>query len=786
MKGYKFFWLFNLLLVNSIYADFVIKQIKVEGANKIPVGTVLNYVPLEIGDKFKDSDAPLVINSLYRSGFFKDIQLYKQDNVLIVRVKEQSTLSAIRISGNKEFSNKNIREILDALEVKEGRSIDHFSLKRIKVALLEQYKLKGYYAAQVDFDLDEDVQGRQRLWIKIKEQDIAKVKYIGFTGNKVFSDKKLRSVMGLKTTGILSWLYNDDRYSANQVEAECMKIQDYYMDYGYLHARVVNDQARMKNVKKNTWIDLQISELEVQDNVNPPVKVTYDAKKNGVALHFTIFEGKQFYFDDFELRGEFCNKKEQFLKAITIKKGTVFSRKTVVEIRSAILEILGDLGYGMPEVIVSYVENGNRVKVIFEIHPKHRVYLRYINFKGNNRTEDKVLRREMRLQEGSLYSTSKINESVRRLANLRILEDLNFQVYPVENTNNQLDLVYTFKEVSDISLNVQAGVSDQGGFSFIAGASLIDSNVLGSGKSLGVRADYSRSSQSIGFNYYDPYYLKDRIGYGFSINISQSNPHKIDSNLSRYRSRSLEVMNSIDVPISDYTQLGFGVGYEHIAEGMTDHLNPKAKDFLKTYGEYFDFFKVVTDLRYSKLDRGIFPKHGLYSSLTLENYMPAFHKSLYFAKVDGRIGYYQPVYKDLIFKINGELGYGISFVGKENYPFFKNFYAGGMNTIRGFEPGTIAPYEDRKNVIGGNVLTLASASLILPTPWPTVVRPSFYYDVGNVSDNSFHLNDLRMSVGFQLEFRTPIGPLAVSFSKIVRKKSWDETKCFQFNISGGF
>ncbi len=786
MSFRKFFWVLNLIIASSsIYADFIVKKIEIEGIDKIPMGTVLNYLPLEVGDKFKDDDAPLIINSLYKSGFFKDIQLFRRDDILIVKIKEQDTLSAIRFYGNKEFTKKNIREILDSLDVKEGRAIDYLSLKRIKTALLEQYRFKGYYNANIDFKLIENVKGRQELLIEINEGEVAKVKKISFSGNKAFSDKKLRSIMELKTTGMLSWLYNNDRYSAGQVEAECTRIQDYYMDHGYLHAKVDNYDAYIKAKNFNDWVDLKGQKNE-RRNSNVSMKNVYDSKKNGVFLNFSIIEGNLFYFDNFELKGEFLGKKKRFLKAIDIKQGEVFSRKKVIEARSAILEILGDLGYGMPEVNVSYAEHDNRVKVIFNIYPRHRVYVRHIEFKGNNRTYDSVLRREMRLQEGSLYSVSKINESARRLANLRVLENLDFRVYPVEGSNNQVDLVYSFKEVSDISLNLQAGISDQGGFSFVAGASLIDGNILGSGKSIGMRANYSRSSQSFGFNYYDPYFSKDRIGYGFSVDVAQSNPNKIDGSLSRYRSRSLEIINSVDIPISDYTQLGFGLGYEHLSEGMTDSLNLRAIEFLKLHGENFDFFKFVIDLRYSKLDRGIFPRKGLYSSITLENYIPAFHDDLYFSKFDGRLGYYYPIYKDFIFKINGEFGYGKSFVGKENYPFFKNFYAGGMNTIRGFEPGTICVYEDRGNVIGGNVLMLGSTSLIIPNPWPTVLRPSFFYDVGTVSNNNFNFNNLRMSVGFQLEFRTPIGPFAISFSKAVRRKNWDETKCIQFNISGGF
>lgn len=754
--------LFLLLLFSYSIASaesFVIHKIHVTGLKRISLGTVLSYLPVKEGESIDSTETSEIIKELYKTNFFTEVTLERRNNDLIVHLVERAVISGISISGNSKITKKQLLEVLKSVAIVEGQALDQAILNSVKQAIIQQYYNLGLYNATVNVEVNPVERNRVAVAIKIKEGPVAKIRSIKIIGNKAFREKVLLKEFSLTTPKMWSFLTHSDQYSKEKLDADLEKLRSYYLDRGYLHIKIDSTRVSITPDKKSIYIVVK------------------------------IVEGSLYCFSGFMLDGELLGKRSNILKLITLKVGEVFSRKAIIETQERINQFLGDYGYGMSNIKVDpeINEEHKNVLIKFIIHPGHRVYVHHIDFKGNYKTNDEVLRREMRVHEGGSFSLSKINESRRRLANLGYLQDIDYKVIPVTDSNNQVDLLFDVKETSAISANVQAGFSDKDGFLY--GASLNDQNVFGTGKSASISFDNTKSTQYYSLGYHDPYFTVNNIGFSLNGYLQRSTPGKVD--LSAYTTNICGLLASFDAPLSDYSRVSLGLGFEHIAIGKSYTPSSEVNDFVNKYGYHFNQFKLVSSWSYSNLDRAVFLTSGFANTVSLEGYGSLNSQSLEFYKIDYTACWYYPLVQDFVLRAGAEVGYGDGLGKVKRLPFFKNFFGGGIGSVRGFEAGTLGDnFDTNKKALGGNLLTVASASLIIPTPMKDTIRPSVFVDLGNVyytsndTDNGrFNLKDLRASYGIQIEWRTPLAPLIFSLAKPIRSKSGDHFDMFQFSIS---
>ena len=737
---------------------FRIEKIQINGLKRIAKETVINYLPrdIKVGNVIDDEYTSKIIHALYKTNFFSDITVERKENVLVIKVAERATISSLKISGSNKISKQQLIEALKAAGIAEGQEFNPSILYNVEKELIRQYHSMGLHNAKIEVNHFFEDTNRVILTIKINEGLMAKIKSIKILENRAFSHRKLLNEISLSPTKPWSFMTNADKYSKEKLEVDLEKLRTYYMDRGYL-------------------------KIIIED---PEIAMTPD--KSGVRIKITVNEGSVYKFGNIEISGDLLGKRNEILKLVTIKSGEIFSLKRFLAFRAEIVKLLNNYGYAMAEVVPDYkldeVNKIAHIKII--IRPNNIVYLRRISFTGNERTCDEVLRREMRFQEGGKFSQLKIVESARRLANLGYLKDVDFQIVPIPETNNQMDIVYSFKEDSGVFFQFQAGLSDREGFLY--GVSIKDQNTFGTGKFVSLRFDNTKANRNYGISYHNPYFTMDEIGLSISGYANKSEPDKIShsriNNQSSYKSNTYGLAASFDIPISDYTHVTFGSGVEHIGIYSHSNSNEKMKKFIANYGSSFNQWKIFNRFNYSNLDRSVFPRDGFTHSLALDGYLPFNKKGLMFYKINYEVKCYKSLVKDFVFRLGGEIGYGDGIGRTKALPIFKNFFAGGIGSVRGFDADSIGSEEDKNRIIGGNLLTLITASIILPSPIKDTMRPSIFVDLGTVGDGKFKAKDLRSSYGLQIEWKTPLIPFIFSIAKPIHKKSWDNTMFFQFSI----
>ena len=748
-----------LFVCSAAYAEeFVIHKIHFNGLQRITLGTALSYLPVKAGDRIDSSQTVYIIRALYKTNFFSDVSVARSNDDLLINVVERAVIGSIKVSGNSKITKKQMDEVLKSVDLVDGQALDQAILNGVVQALIQQYYNLGLYDAKVDAKTKPLERNRVAVIINIQEGPAAKIKSIKITGNTIASEKTLLSEFSLSTTKLWSFFTSSDQYSKEKLDADLEKLRSYYMDRGYLHFRVDS------------------------------TKVTITPDKKHIYITVNVVEGVPYKIKGFSLDGNLIGKRDEILKLITLKTGKFFSRKDIMEIHANISRFLGDYGYGVSDIGVDPIvdDNSKQVFIKFMVNPGQRVYIRRIDFSGNTKTHDEVLRREMRLQEGSMFSLSKIEESKRLLANLGYLEDVEYKVTPVQDEPHQMDLIYSVKESSAIQAAIQGGLSDAEGFLY--GASVSDSNFFGTGKTTSIRFDNSRSTQVYSVGYYDPYFTINHIGFSVNGYLSKTDTGKLQGR-SAYSTDIYGALASFVIPLSDRDNVTLGAGIEHIKLKGDPGTPQYIKNFMNEYGHIYDELKIVANWQHSSMDRAIFPTKGFAQSLGLTGYAPINKRSLEFYTIEHTTSWYQPLFSDFIFHTRTDLGYGNGLGKTKELPFFKHFFAGGIGSVRGFEDGDLGSgdedaRDDDHRAKGGNVMTVASASIIFPSPvMKDTIRPSIFVDVGNVYNDKFKAQDLRVSCGVQIEWRSPLVPLVFSFAKAVRKKDGDRLSVFQFTMS---
>ena len=751
-----------ILAVLPVYAfaleSFAVDDIRVEGLQRIAAGTVFNYLPVKIGDTLTEKSAQEAIKALYKTGFFKDVRLERQGSVLIVSVVERPSIASIRISGTREFPEEDLKKGLKEIGLSEGRIFNRSLLDRVEQELRSQYFSRGFYALSIKPTVTPLERNRVDLDIAVTEGPPARIREISIVGNATFPIKELKSLF---TQGPAAWwavFSSRDQYSKQKLAGDLERLRNFYQDRGFLEFNIESTQVQITPDKEDIYITVNIS------------------------------EGERYMVGEYKLAGKFPVPESELRALVDLKPGDVFSRKRVTESSKRISDRLANEGYAFANVnAVPEVNKEKRaVSFTFFVDPGKRVYVRRVNFAGNVATHDEVLRRELRQLEGTWYSAEKIRRSRERLQRLGYFEDVNIETPAVPGVSDQVDVNITVKERSTGSLNLGIGYSDSG---LIVSASVTESNLFGTGKELSLRLDNSDAASNYSIRYVNPYYTPDGISRGFSIFRSEVDTSEL--NTAAYNTDTVGAGVFWGIPLTEYRRLTLGLDYESIGIETRDSSPQVAKDFVAREGSPVKAAKLTLGWSSDSLDSALFPTRGTLQRVTGEASVPG--SDIEYYRLTYTLGRYWPLTENTSFKARTDFGYGDGYGETEMLPFFKNFYAGGSSSVRGYRSSSLGPRDPVVDEpIGGTRRVLANAELLFPVPGVTrdekSMRLSVFVDGGMVygPDDKFDLGELRYSAGLAFNWFSPVGPLSFSYAVPLNEKPGDRTEAFQFTLGVPF
>ncbi len=768
---------------------FVVSDIRIDGLQRINAGTVFSYLPVEKGDKLTQERAGQAIRALYKTGFFNDVQLNRQGNILVITVQERPAIAKILIKGNKDIKEEDLMKGLKDIGLTEGEPFDRLQLDRVTQELVRQYNNRGKYNVTIKPKILNLDRNRIELNINIAEGKAAAIKHINIVGNHTFDDGTIRDEFESGTTNWTSWYSKNDQYSREKLSGDLEKLNSYYLDRGYVDFNTESTEVSMSPDKRDMYI---------------------------VA---SVREGEIYKVSDIKLAGNLILKEDDLRKLVKIHSGEIFSRNKLEKSAEAMTGVLANIGYAFAEVTpVPTVDREKReVAINFVITPGKRVYVHRINFKGNTNTADEVIRREMRQLEGAWYSQAAIDRSKIRLQRLGYFKKVDITTPRVPGTDDQVDLNVTIEETSSGSFTFGLGYSQVQ--KFIASVSVSQNNLFGSGDRAAFTVSQSYYEKRYDISYFNPYLTDDGISIGYDVSLRKLNQSQ--ANIAEYLSDTASFSTYLGIPVSesDTVNMKLGVDKTRITtfSGVTPNeiidyitlVNRGIPTPLKTFHQW------STELSWAHDTRNKFfnPTHGSLLQLSAELTLPGSTLSYY--KLVGKYTQYFPITDRLTFQGSATIGYGDGYGSdKHNFglPFYENFYAGGVADVRGFKDNTLGPsaspldlvqsYAGYAQPLGGALKTVASAEVIFPTPFVkddnTTTRLSAFLDVGNVfnsniaqngvlkTTNNFSVSDLRASAGLSFRWQAPVGPIVINLSRPIRKKVGDQTETLQFTFGSQF
>lgn len=759
----------SLILSNLAYAfdSFVVQKIEVRGLQRITRGTVLNYLPIRVGEHVTADDTAHFIRALYQTGFFTDVSIDHRGRILIINVKERPTIANVRVTGNKDIPKDKFDNVLRDLGIVQGRVYNQSILDSVRQELKSVYNARGKYNSQIEIHTKKLVRNRVAVHIDINEGNVAKIREINIIGNHAFSTRTLLSQVPMTTPGLFTFFTHKDEYTREKLRASEEALKTYYMNRGFIKMEVVSAKVSITPDRSSVYITIKI-------------------KENG-----------RYTFSGYKFTGQTVLPKSTLDSYVKIKPGLIFSRQIIINTVAAITDALGEEGYGFPLVnpLMRYDEEHKTVFVNFMVKPGVKVYVRRVNFAGNTRTADTVLRYAIRQHEGQLISLSKIKESERQLRILPYLKNVKVNTRAVPGTNNQVDLTYHVEEANSAQFNLQLGYSTAE--KFLLSASISEPNFLGSGRSVSLNFSNSKASRTVSFSYFDPYYGEFGLGRGFSMYYNRNTPDKLNT-ISPYSNNRYGGMLTYRYLLNDHNSFQWGAGYEHLVITQVSPLISQYVAFVTRYGTRFNQFRFTASWDHNSYDTFPFPTKGSKSQFTTLLSLPA-GKGLKYYKLSylGRL--YYPITHGFIFSLRGGLVFGNGLGGTDGLPFYENSFAGGIGSFgqaRGYETFSLGPrdFTPRAQPIGGNLLVSGSASIILPYPLSREsFRSSLFIDAANVYAHDlpgpFQGTDpgaIRVSAGVGLVWQSPFGPLQFSMAWPLNKQPGDRKEPFQFSIASGF
>jgi len=744
--------------------EFVVEDIQVKGLQRISVGTVYNYLPVNVGEKFSLDNVGPAIKALFKTGFFKDISLEREGSTLIVNVVERPSIAKIIFEGNKDLSKDDLTKALKKIGLAEGKVFDRQVLDKVEQELSRQYFSHGKYGLKITTDVSNLTRNRVGIHIKISEGRVAKIKQINVVGNNVFDDKTLLRNLELNTSNLLSFYTKDDQYSKQKLQADLETLRSYYLDRGYINFNIESTQVAITPDKKDIYVTINVK------------------------------EGDIYKLEKVKLAGNLVVAPPELIKLVKVGPGEIFSRKNATETSKAISDRLGDDGYAFANVnmVPEINEAKKTVDMTFFVDPGKRVYVRRINMKGNSKTRDEVLRREMRQMESSWASSSKIERSKTRLERLGYFEEVNVETPPVTGTADQIDVNYSVVEKPSGNLSAGVGFSQTQGI--VLNANIAQDNVFGSGKRVNVAFNNSSYSTSYQFGFFNPYFTVDGVSQGYNLGYTKRNAGQV--NIANYSTNVMNAGVNFGIPLNEFDSLRFDIDAKHTELSTTDYSSTQIRDFINTQGSRFLTLSPAVGWTHDTLNRAIFPNRGQQQRFSALSTVPG--SDLEYYKVGYKHQLYFPLAKDFTFRVQAEAGYGGGYGDTTSLPFFENYFGGGTGSIRGFKNNTVGPRDSNGYAFGGSSKIIGNAELFFPVPFmpeTKSVRLGTFLDAGSIN-NGFKANNLKYSVGVSGEWMSPFGALSVSAALPLNAASTataadgtitgDQKQMFQFNFGQNF
>ncbi|MPZ43597.1 MAG: outer membrane protein assembly factor BamA [Betaproteobacteria bacterium] len=732
---------------------FVVKDIRVEGIQRTEAGTIFSYLPIKVGETLTEERAAAAIRALYATGFFRDVVLEAENGVLIVTVLERPSIAQVDFTGVREFEPDQLKTGLKQVGLAEGRIFDRSLLERAEQELKRQYVSRGKYAATVTTTITPLERNRVSINFAVEEGEVAKIRQISVIGAKAFAEKELLSQFVLRTPGLMTWFSKHDQYSRQKLQADLESLRSFYLNRGYLGFNIDSTQ----------------------------VSITPD--KTDVYITVGLTEGEKFTVSDVRLAGELLLPEAELRKLITIKPGDVFSRELLTESTKAISDRLGNDGYAFANVNAAPEVSREKRQVAFTffVDPGRRVYVRRINVIGNTKTRDEVIRREMRQLEGAWYSAERVANSRNRLDRLGYFDDVAVETPSVSGTTDQIDVNISVKEKPTGNLLVGAGFSSSEGLVLSGGVT--QTNVFGSGNHLGLQLNTSKVNTVYSLSLTEPYFTVDGVSRGFDIYKRDIDPTEIDSG--RWRTSTIGAQLRFGVPISDLDTINYGIGVERTELNVFSDSPQRFIDFVDTFGETNSTLLGTIGWSRDNRDSLIYPTKGRMQRLSLESGLPG--GSLRYYKLSYQHQWYWPLTRYYTLMLNGEIGIGDGLDDKP-LPFFKNFFAGGVSSVRGYDANSLGPKDQFGDPIGGSKRVVLNAEFFIPFPGlenDRSVRLSAFTDAGMIADK-FSGDEFRSSVGVAVLWVSPLGPLKISVAQPMSDKSGDKKQRFQFTFGASF
>ena len=754
----------------SISSTWVIEDIRISGLQRVSAGSIFAEIPYSIGDSIGQDEIVELSKAIFSTGQFDDINIGRDGNALLINLTERPTIDEILIEGNEAIKTDNLLDGLQNSGIFEGALFKRSVFENLSSELERQYVSQGKYGASVNVSSEQLPRNRVKLSVDIEEGETAELNSINIVGNKIFSEEELKKVFKLRPRTWLSIFRTNTPYSKENLRGDLESLESFYKNRGYLNFSVNNSIITISENKQELFITVD------------------------------IFEGEIYKINEVSIAGDIPIDEQVLESLIFLENNSIFSQELITFSEDSINNLLNNEGFLFSEVSgnIRSVDD-NLVDVIFFVEPGQRTYIRNINFAGNERTHDIVLRREMRQMEGAWASNSLIERSKLRLDRLGFFKQVDFEKIPVSGEKDKVDIEFTVEEEFSGSI---AGSLGYGAYGFSLGANYSESNAFGTGNSIGVGINYSDWQTNLSFNFFDPYFSPDGVGLGYGAYLRSSDYSNF--NISAYNTESFGGSVQFVLPINEISQLSLSVALDQ-TDLQSDLLSSRQLlDFISSEGSKFETLTLGASWSRNSLNRGLFPTAGTLNVISASVAIPG--SSLTYGRLSHRFKYFRPLSNNFIFSIRTELGGLFAYGDTETAPPYENFYAGGLNSVRGFEQNSLGPravydsfFSGYNRPVGGTYSLEGGFDLIFPIPFledTRSVRSSVFLDYGNVFSeecksyetncSEFDLSELRYSLGLGVTWITALGPMSFAISSVFGDDELDETETFQFEIGNQF